>query len=404
MTDNRYENDSPSPWEDPNSGSDKQPEHQSGDSPQPSDSAASSGSYDPNAAQNTQQNPYGDLSQGQPSGSYGSTGQPPYGGQQTPNSGFPTTGNPQQNYGTPGYGQPQYQPSSTPAGANMQQGSASTPYGAAAPVGSYQQSSYALPSVGVAGFNSIVGAQMVTRGSGLDILQAIKYGFKATFARPLLWLLGSFLFLLVSSSNSIIQSIRGGFDVGYVPGIGSAVFELIIILVVFFFYPIIFAALLVQIDGQEVSMDTIKARLNYPQTLLTSLLVSLVFIIPLGISFFFIVSSASFGYSMAASLGTIFLSLGVFLLFTLFIGVFVFLAVYLTVDGQAFGFDAIKKSCKTIAGVYFPWIGLVLLSGLLAASASLITCGLASIIMYPVCAHAIAHGYRQVANLPYPAV
>ncbi len=392
-------------------GSQQQP--QSGQSGYPGPSAGGASPYGQPAGSygqpNQQSNPYGSQGSqpGQTASPYGGS-QPgqtanPYGSQGS--SGFTssgpggtTSGNQSAGFSSSGYGQSSY-PQAQDAGQ--------TGYGTAG-VGAYQSSSYNTPLMkpdvtptGVT--NPILNVPMVTKGKGLDIMQAFNYGFKATFARPLLWIVGTLLVVLPYAVISAFYSFQSGTTA---PSYGGMIIEGIIYLAILLISPYFLGAALVQIDGQEVTTANLKARVNYPQALLTMVLVFLCNVIPLAIIGYFAYGSifdsglSSFeDLLLQMALGNLLMGLYGFLVATLFS-----LAVSLTIDGRAFSIEAIKQSVKAIASVYFPWLGMNILVGIMLTLIALVTCGLGTIIAVPVMMHIQVHAYRQVTQGAYPSV
>ena len=360
--------------------------------------------------QQQQQNPYGGASQGLSSSApYGQPSQNPYGAPQQ--SQPPVSSSSTEQSSNPyGASQPSsQQPFGAPQGQSSYQTGAEQGYPAPPSYGatSYSQSSYGVPAatqpVGAGGVNPILNVPMVTRESGLEIMQAIRYGFKATFARPLLWILGTLLVLLPSFISGVIQGFQSASYPTDAPSVVPSVFELVIYAVYFFLAPFLTSALLVQLDGQEVTLDTIKARLKYPQVLLVTFLAGLCSAIPWVVYIFVISSSASSASTVEETLGVIVLSTIVVSLVSLLLGIFISLATYLAVDGQAFGFAAIVNSCKLVARAYLPFLGFMILMGLISGFGSFITCGVGALVFVPATLHAYTHAYRQMAHLPYPA-
>ena len=178
---------------------------------------------------------------------------------------------------------------------------------------------------------------------------------------------------------------------------------LVLVLVVILISPILCAAILTQLDGEAVTMETVKARMNYVQTLISTVLVGLVLIL---------LSSTSM---WAPSLLSLFVALIVSLLVSLvalIVTPLLCLAPWFASESRASGLNSIVANFTAMKKAYFPFLGLLLLWGVIFVVASLIvsfggiigviTSAILVMFIAPVLVNSMGHAYRQMSGAPYP--
>ncbi len=358
---------------------------------------------------------------GQPQGGYGQPQGPqgPQGGgyvqQASPNSG--------------GYGQPNFGGGFQPQAPGANQYGQQPPQGGFDPAaGQYapqQQSGPQLPApvagVEVAGQNALYETNMLKRESGLSIGMTFTYGYKAIMKNPVLWLaIGAVVGVIMAVVNYLSQRqmqaqqaqlqeqmqnlMTGSSTTTPSPSMTVlTVVYLVVVLVGFLTSPILYAVVLTQLDGETVTMETVKARMNYVQTLISAVLVGLVPIVIVGIS----VLASMFLQLKALSIVNL-----VLLLVMLVVAPMLGLAPWFASESRASGLSSIGASFATAKKAYFPFLGLLLLWGVIFVVGSLIVSftGIIGVILSailtafvaPLAINAMGHAYRQMSGAPYP--
>ena len=357
---------------------------------------------------------------GQPQGGYGQPQGPqgPQGGgyvqQASPNSG--------------GYGQPNFGGGFQPQAPGANQYGQQPPQGGFDPAaGQYapqQQSGPQLPApvagVEVVGQNALYETNMLKRESGLSIGMTFTYGYKAIMKNPVLWLaIGAVVGVIMAVVNYLnqrqlqaqiqeqMQNIMAGSSTSANVTVMTPtmmIVYLVLVLVVILISPILCAAILTQLDGEKVTMETVKARMNYVQTLISAALVALVLIVFSGISG---LASKYLSSLMVASIVGLLVSLAVFFTLPLF-----GLAPGFASESRASGLNSIVANFTAMKKAYFPFLGLLLLWGVIFVVASLIvsfggiigviTSAILVMFIAPVLVNSMGHAYRQMSGAPYP--
>ena len=300
-------------------------------------------------------------------------------------------------------------------GANPYGGQQYEPVGSES--GNPHQVGYSGSGQGQPTMNFLYNAQMVVRDRGLDTMQAIKYGFKATFARPVLWLVGTVIFFLALTGASFMSV----FDPNYLTdssGFGLGEFALVVQLVVtiacWLVMPLIIFLAIKQVDGYRLSLSQVMEGARWGRGLATSILVGLivgiptllVFIALTGTSFVRLVDSdpAAYGDDFFA---LFFFIVGAALLVSvlaMFLGLFFQTATHYAVEDRAGIMDSIKSGAADVKRNYWPFLGLTLLWALINMAGAFMTFGLAYIVLLPASLNSVAFAYRQISRAPYPNI
>lgn len=361
----------------------------------------------------------GDYGQGNYQQPYST--QPGY-GQNQPQGGYPQGGYPQGTssqgaYGQGTYGQGTYQQPQTQGGYG--QGAYAQPGHQAG--GYNQQNAYGQPHIagtGVVGFNPLYNVNMVTREKGVAVMSAISYGFKAVFKNPVLWIVGALLFCVVAFFFAFVFGLgqlfygldSGGLDPENLnaysePSVVKILLNLLSYVPLILVSPLILTAALLQIDGNQVTWDAIKARMNYQQAIYASLLTLLISGIPLVIQQYLSMSATSIDAYGEVQLhtgkiiGSFLLGLIVWLL-----TIILMFAIYLAVESRATATEAITQSAKAVFTSFWPILGYMILMILICAVGTIFTLFIGIIILGPASVNASAHVYRQATNAPYPEI
>lgn len=287
-----------------------------------------------------------------------------------------------------------------------------------------QQSGPQLPApvagVEVVGQNALYETNMLKRESGLSIGMTFTYGYKAIMKNPVLWLaIGAVVGVIMAVVNYLnqrqlqaqiqeqMQNIMAGSSTSANVTVMTPtmmIVYLVLVLVVILISPILCAAILTQLDGEKVTMETVKARMNYVQTLISAALVALVLIVFSGISG---LASKYLPSLMVASIVGLLVSLAVFFTLPLF-----GLAPGFASESRASGLNSIVANFTAMKKAYFPFLGLLLLWGVIFVVASLIvsfggiigviTSAILVMFIAPVLVNSMGHAYRQMSGAPYP--
>ena len=276
-----------------------------------------------------------------------------------------------------------------------------------------------MAGVEVVGQNALYETNMLKRESGLSIGMTLTYGYKAIMKNPVLWLvLGAVVGVIMAAMNywgrlqlqaqiqEQMQNMMAGSSTSAnvtVMTPAMAIVYLVTFLVGFLVSPILYAAVLTQLDGEAVTMETVKARMNYVQTLTSTVLVGLVSIVFIAASML----APMYLSLMVASIVNLVVSL-VMLVVAPLLG----LAPWLASESRASGLNSIGTSFSAVKKSYFPFLGLLLLLGVIFVVGSLIVSlgGIIGMIVgavltagvAPLVTNALGHAYRQMSGAPYP--
>lgn len=270
------------------------------------------------------------------------------------------------------------------------------------------------------GQNALYETNMLKRESGLSIGMTFTYGYKAIMKNPVLWLaIGAVVGVIMAVVNYLnqrqlqaqiqeqMQNIMAGSSTSANVTVMTPtmmIMYLVLVLVVILISPILCAAILTQLDGEAVKMETVKARMNYVQTLISAALVALVLIVFSGISG---LASKYLSSLAVASIVGLLVSLAVFFTLPLF-----GLAPWFASESRVSGLNSIGASFTAVKKAYFSFLGLLLILGVIFVVGSLIVSfgGIIGMIVgavltagvTPLVINALGHAYRQMSGAPYP--
>ena len=274
------------------------------------------------------------------------------------------------------------------------------------------------------GQNALYETNMLKRESGLSIGMALTYGYKAIRKNLVLWLaVGAVIGVIIAVVNYLnqrqmkiqqaqlqeqMQNIMTGSSTSANVTVTVMTPTMIVVSLVSFLVgvlasPIVYAAVLTQLDGETVTMETVKARMNYVQTLISTVLVGLLSIL---------LSSTSM---WAPAFLSLFVALIVSLLVSL-VALIVIpllnLAPWFASESRTSGLNSIGASFSAAKKAYFPFLGLLLILGAIFIVGSLIVSfgGIIGMILgailtafvAPLVINALGHAYRQMSGAPYP--
>lgn len=237
--------------------------------------------------------------------------------------------------------------------------------------------------------------QPVRNPGSIDLLLAIKYGFRAVFEKPLVWIGGCALALLLAILSVVIIAVLIAATASSNQAILFGIFVICVIAIaVTLLLPSVFFVLaLFQIDQVPVTSQNFKERGNYWASVaacfLTSILTGL-----LGLPS----SAASYAaeYTVLPESVTLILSLfsPISYIATLVISAMLIFAGFFPIDTNNRGVDAIKASWQVSVKAFWSVIGLCVLLYVINIAAALM-CGIGLIITLPASVLAVAHAYRQ---------
>lgn len=274
------------------------------------------------------------------------------------------------------------------------------------------------------GQNALYETNMLKRESGLSIGMTLTYGYKAIMKNPVLWLaIGAVAGVIMAATNYLSQrqmqaqqaqlqeqmqnimtgsSTSANVTVTFMTPTMMIVY-LVTFLVGFLTSPILYAVVLTQLDGEKVTMETVKARMNYVQTLISAVMVGLVSILLSATSML----APMYLPLIVGSIVSLLVSL-VMLVVTPLLG----LAPWFASESRVSGLSSIVASFDTVKKAYFPFLGLLLLLGGIILVGSLIVSftGIIGVILSavltafvaPLVINALGHAYRQMSGAPYP--
>ena len=288
----------------------------------------------------------------------------------------------------------------------------------------YGQGSSAFPAYGdyqsangEAGYANaqtpLSGAAPTQQGTGkIDLMAAIKWGFKATFSNAKLWILGAVAYLGLAI---LIGIAAAAVDMSGVGSAGANAVSYLLGLILLVLNPFILRLALHEIDSPRNGWSNFNRDLNYWPTLLVAIIVnvvtgvifsllSLAFMLPQmeQLEQLATTESVSVDESLAL-LGKLFTYIGIMLVVSLLVTPLHQLMVWFAADRQAGVGGSIVRGFKAGAANYLPLMGYNLLIGLAAIIGVVITFGLALIPIMPASLLIVAHMYRQASGGRVPA-
>lgn len=289
-------------------------------------------------------------------------------------------------------------------------GSQQNPYGSYGdPAGGYGTPNYGDYAGGAAGRTHFdLGTPMVAGGGKPEIGTAIKYGFKATFKNPLIWILGTavYMFVLV-----LVPGFMGGFEAGInADAEGSTSFvggtlNFVTSILAAILAPFIYRLSLRQVDGEKkLEFTDATGGFSWLNTFLTDIIVGFVtFIVCLlaAIPLFAAIFTSIDGDSPNVAL----LIIGFILLFAailITVPFSQFMAYYIA-DGRPLG-EGLKLGFSQIKAAFWPTLGFIIVLGLLAGFGTLITLIIGAVIFIPMSINANAYAYRQISGGQVPSI
>lgn len=263
-----------------------------------------------------------------------------------------------------------------------------------------------------ANINHLYNAPMVVRERGLNIGQCLTYGFKATFARPLLWILGAFIYCVISFFSGFFGAATTEINGG-----GSSIVaqlpNMFVSLVIFVLSPHIYYALIKQVDGEKLTLNQVMAGVKWLPGIATMILTGIICVVPVFIlSAIFVLPTikrmANATYvSQDEIVGLAIGMVGAICLIT-FVSLFFMIlfqtAVYYAVEGRTGVIGAIKTGVRDVARNYLLFLVLSFIVSIALMIGFVITFGLGLVILLPVAAHTMVYAYRQMSQAPYPNI
>ena len=294
-------------------------------------------------------------------------------------------------------------------------------YGASQEYGGYGayntgQPGYAGANYGEDGSYAGPGPQAGPAYTGpVSAIEAIKWGFGAALKNPVLWILGAFVVGIVQVvpqiSLSIVQQNGDSVETGLTVNFLSLLVSILALVISLIVYHLAYR----EIDTPKPTWGTLFQGIRWVQPLVVNLVLGVLAAVAMVIA---IVAIFVLGFGGAAAtgsgsieqleegqvlalVGSVFGGLIVVALIALFIQPFFTLMPWLAADTSSIG-EAFSQGLKLGKQNYSHILLLLVLSGLLAA-ASVITLGLALVVIGPALQLATAHLCRQCQGRYAPA-
>ena len=269
------------------------------------------------------------------------------------------------------------------------------------------------------GVHPLLRAQMVTRERGLDIGQAISYGLRATFARPLLWLGGT---ACVGFAYAVKDLTTWFLAQPEIAGSGLRallwpleVFLFPVDLVCFLLTPMVIFLLIKQVDGDKLTLREAVSGASWWRGLAVSCVLFVLAVLPLGAAIDALVRawSTEMGELLTGSVAREDLVNAIYLnsvlpatlvVVVLCLVSFLETAVYYAIEGRQGIVGAFRDGAMDVArnyGTYLLFVGTLAGVGLVV---SLLTFGLGMLVVVPASCHAHVFAYRQISRAPYPNI
>lgn len=344
------------------------------------------------------QNPYGQ----DPAGEDGENGQRNQGNQNSPFQPYPSTPHPedQPQGGYPGPGQGSGQlPGYQGYGAYPQQGQ--NQYGQQG----YEQQGY--NQYGQPNQYGGPGGPGLVRGDGrVNIMMAVRFAFKATFANGLIWLLGTLLFLFAIFALSMgvtFLAIDPSSPTGMNP-LMMDVSNFLISAVAVVLSVFIYTGALSQVNKPKIQLSDFWTKLHFWPTLGVVILVALIGGVVGGVISFLLMGPLMSDPTTVTpeQVMSMFGALAVVILVVLLISPLTSYMAWYAADGREGVFGAVRAGFRDGARNYLRLLAFMVVASILMTVAIMITLGLAMIILVPAYLLAMAHIYRQMAGEPHP--
>lgn len=304
-----------------------------------------------------------------------------------------------------GYGVPRYPGS---GGTTGPQG-AGYPGAGASPYSGYSGSQGPGPYVGDPGG----GAGLPTEQSSgrVDIMRAVRFGFRGVFANPLVWILGTFvlglIYILLSSlAGALAYAIDpNGTMSGDALSIGN-IFSNVVILAVTIIITIgVMRGSLITVDGKRAALRDFLHPVNVGQTVLLMIILSAVGMV-IGVIFQNLALSAVVADPTSTMVEVNNSALVWFLLLLLvamLLNPLYGYWIWYTADGRESAGSAIGVGFRDAARNYPKLLAYSVLGGIVMSVTIVVTFGLALVVLLPVSLLISAHLYRQMSGGVVPA-
>lgn len=248
-------------------------------------------------------------------------------------------------------------------------------------------------------------AGQLVRGDGrVDIMMAVRFGFKSVFSNALLWILGTVIFFFAVLALSIIIGLvtTDPQNVSEVT-VAADIANFLVSLVSLAFSVVLYTGALKQVDKPKIGLRDFREGLNFWPTFGVLAVIGVVAAVISGILAAVMVGpilltgDAPTETAIMGMLGGLLLMFLVVLLVT---PLYTYMPWYAADRREGF-LGSIKHGFRDGARNYLKLLAYHVVAGLLMMIAVVITLGLAFIILAPAGLIISAHIYRQIAGEPY---
>lgn len=306
-----------------------------------------------------------------------------------------------------GYGVPRYPGNG--AGTSGYQGPGYPGTGGASPYNGYSvdpgAGHYAQGPYG-AGLTPGAGLPTEPASGRVDVMRAVRFGFRAVFANPLVWILGTLMLGLLYILFTALVGVLAvnidpeGMASGNAFSAGNVLMNLVILAVTIIISIGVMHGALVSVDGRRTALREFLHPVNATQTiLLYGMLTALGLVIGM-----FLQGIAQSAVMVDPSSTMVEFNSSALSLLLLFYLVLMFLNplygywVWYTADGRESAASAIGVGFRDALRNYPKLLAYSFLGGIVVLVASVVTFGLALLVFLPVSILISAHLYRQMSG------
>ncbi|MGP6172998.1 hypothetical protein [Corynebacterium sp. A21] len=248
-------------------------------------------------------------------------------------------------------------------------------------------------------------AGQLVRGDGrVDIMMAVRFGFKSVFSNALIWILGTviFFFLLVAISSVISLATVDPNNISGATVTGD-IANFLVSAVSIVFSVLLYTGALKQVDKPKIKLRDFWEELNFWPTFGVLVIIGVVAGLVGGILVALTIAPTLMSGEVPGGAEVIGMILGMLVLFLVILLVtplYSYMAWYAADRREGF-LGSIKHGFRDGARNYLKLLAYNVIAGLLMFVGAIVTLGLAIIILAPASLLISAHIYRQIAGEPF---